>query len=133
MTDPPIPHLPAIDYIYFATGAPAKLEAIGMLASMREHYPIRQTLGLPCLNDELMWRDDVPLFVAGKLAALQIGPGAANLSGARVGAERIVWGLEEALGRWDPDNAPGPDLGVAGDDCVRCNKFDSLAELASTS
>lgn len=40
----------------------------------------------------------MPLFATGRLAALRLGPGAPNLEGARLGAERIAWGLEEVLG-----------------------------------
>lgn len=45
-----------------------------------------------------MWREDVPLFVSGKLGMLRLGPGAPNLEGARLGAERIAWGLDDVLG-----------------------------------
>jgi hypothetical protein len=44
-----------------------------------------------------MWNDDVPLFVTGKLAGLRLGPGAPNLVGARIGAERIAWNVEDVL------------------------------------
>ena len=54
--------------------------------------------GLPALTDDLAWRDDVPLFCAGKFAGLRLGPGAANLEGARAGAERIVLAVEKLLG-----------------------------------
>lgn len=32
---------------------------------------------------------------------MRVGPGAANLEGARLGAERIVWGLKDVLKEWD--------------------------------
>ena len=44
-----------------------------------------------------MWRDHVPLFVTGTLASLRLGPGAGNLEGARLGAERIAWSIGELL------------------------------------
>jgi hypothetical protein len=65
---------------------------------MREKYPIEYHAGLPALTEDLAWREGVPLFVTGKLAGLRLGPGAGNLEGARVGAERVVWGLERMLG-----------------------------------
>ena len=37
-------------------------------------------------------------------AGLQLGPGAANLEGARAGAERIAWRLQEILGDTDRDD-----------------------------
>jgi len=46
-----------------------------------------------------MWKDGVPLFVTGRLAALRLGPGAGNLEGARVGAERVAWAIEDILDR----------------------------------
>jgi len=49
------------------------------------------------LTDELGWKKGVPLFVAGRMAALRLGPGAGNLEGARGGAERIAWGIEDVL------------------------------------
>ena len=45
-----------------------------------------------------MWTEDVPLFVTGRLASLRLGPGAGNLAGARVGAGRITWRIEDVLG-----------------------------------
>jgi hypothetical protein len=57
---------------------------------------------IPYLSDTLQVRlpphdegNDLPLFLTGALAALQLGPGAANLAGARMGAERVAWGLEK--------------------------------------
>lgn len=40
----------------------------------------------------------MPLFVTGKFAGLRLGPGAANLEGARAGAERVALALEGLLG-----------------------------------
>ncbi|OQE28486.1 hypothetical protein PENSTE_c003G07708 [Penicillium steckii] len=96
-TDPPIPNLPPIDYIYFATGARADVREMSLLSEINAQYPIEVKEGLPCLTDDLMWREDVPLFMTGRMAALRLGPGAPNLEGARLGAERISWGLEEIL------------------------------------
>ncbi|KAJ5130438.1 uncharacterized protein N7515_006477 [Penicillium bovifimosum] len=98
-TDPPIPDLPEIDYIYFATGARADVREMPLLRQMNEQYPIDVKGGFPCLTNDLAWRDDVPLFVTGRMAALRLGPGAPNLEGARVGAERVAWGMEEVLGK----------------------------------
>ena len=39
----------------------------------------------------------IPLFVTGRLASLRLGPGAGNLEGARLGAERIAWALQDVL------------------------------------
>ena len=61
--------------------------------------PIKVIGGMPCLTDDLAWADDVPLFITGRLAGLRIGPDCGNLEGARVGAERISWAVNERLER----------------------------------
>lgn len=109
-TDPPIPDLPRIDYIYFATGAKSDVSALPCLQSMNRDYPIEIMQGLPCITDDLMWKKDIPLFVTGRLAALQLGPGAPNLEGARLGAERIAWSLEEILEDKDGSKEEEPSL-----------------------
>lgn len=96
-TSPPIPEMPQIDYIYFATGIQSDFSTLGPLQTMAAKFPIESHEGLPALNDDLMWKDDVPLFVTGRLAALRLGPGAGNLEGARVGAERVAWAVEDVL------------------------------------
>ena len=58
--------------------------------NLLKHYPMGSMGGLPCLNDDMMWRNDVPLFVTGRLAGLRLGPGAPNLIGASIGPERIA-------------------------------------------
>jgi lysine/ornithine N-monooxygenase len=84
-----------VDYIYYATGITPDVNHLPYLQTMQADYPIQTHGGFPCLNDDLMWKDDVPLFVTGRLAALRLGPGAANLGGCRSGAERVVWSLEQ--------------------------------------
>lgn len=100
-TEPGIPELEAasIHHVYFATGVTSDFEKLPYLQTMCEKYPIKGYDGLPALTDDLTWRDDVPLFVTGKFAALRLGPGAGNLEGARVGAERIAWAMQEYLGK----------------------------------
>jgi len=96
-TEPPIEGLPPMDYICFATGIQSDFTTLPYLQNMLKDYPIKGVGGYPCLNEDLMWADDVPLFVAGRLAALRLGPAAANIGGARVGAERIALALEQHL------------------------------------
>ena len=55
---------------------------------------------MPCLTQDLGWKDDVPMFVTGRLAGLRTGPDCGNLEGARVGAERIAWAVEEWMEEW---------------------------------
>ncbi|KAI0888752.1 uncharacterized protein GGS22DRAFT_62754 [Annulohypoxylon maeteangense] len=96
--------LPPIDHIYFATGVQSNFECLPFLKSICSDYPIESCGGLPCITENMAWRDDVPLFVAGRLAALQLGPGAPNLIGARIGAERIAWSIQDFLGARESGN-----------------------------
>lgn len=97
ITDPPIPDLPPIDYIYYATGVQTNFETLPYLQSLLKSHPIHGHGGLPCLTNDLSWRDDVPLFVTGRLASLRLGPAGGNLGGARIGAERIAWSIMDYL------------------------------------
>lgn len=49
------------------------------LQTLATRYPVQSFEGLPALNEDLMWKDEVPLFVTGRMAALRLGPGAGNL------------------------------------------------------
>ncbi|KAI1434492.1 FAD binding domain-containing protein [Xylaria sp. CBS 124048] len=90
--------LPPIDHIYFATGVETDFERLPFLQTMCHDYPVMSVGGFPCITDKMSWRDDVPMFVAGRFAALQLGPGAHSLIGARIGADRISWSIQEILG-----------------------------------
>ena len=113
-TDPPIPNLPPIDYIYFATGVKSDVNEMPMLKHVMRDYPIETKGGLPCITNDLMWREDVPLFCTGRLAALRLGPAGQNLEGARSGAERIAWALDEVLGEHDGETDEPSWLSFAG-------------------
>ncbi|KAF1932179.1 nucleotide-binding domain-containing protein [Didymella exigua CBS 183.55] len=89
--------VPPVDYIVFATGIQSDIRTIPFLETLQQQHPIEYVGGLPCLTDDLMWDRDVPLFVTGRLAGLRLGPGAPNLVGARIGAERIAWNVEDEL------------------------------------
>lgn len=99
-TNPPIAYLVRpVDYIYYGTGMSTDIESLPMLSSIREEYPIETMHGLPCLTNDLAWRDDVPLFLTGRLAGLRVGPDCETLEGARLGAERISWSVQDILER----------------------------------
>ncbi|KAL8846929.1 MAG: hypothetical protein Q9221_008017 [Calogaya cf. arnoldii] len=109
-TDPPLLGLPPkVDYIYYATGVQPDIECHPFLSPLREKYPIEVKGGMPCLTQDLAWSKDVPLFVAGRLAGLRIGPDCGNLEGARAGAERISWAVEDILEGWRQEG--GEDTG----------------------
>jgi len=63
--------------------------------------------GLPILTEDLQWGKELPLFVMGAYAALELGPDAGNLSGSRGGAERVGSKLNELLEKpWFLDSQP---------------------------
>ncbi|KIW20032.1 hypothetical protein PV08_00607 [Exophiala spinifera] len=91
--------LSGIDHVIYATGAAPNINNVSCMQRMLTEYPVESINGLARVTDDLMWQDDVPLFLTGGLAGLRLGPGAANLAGARQGAERIAWKIDEILGR----------------------------------
>ncbi|KAL9116063.1 MAG: hypothetical protein Q9227_000431 [Pyrenula ochraceoflavens] len=93
----PYVDLPAIDYIYYATGVLTDVHALPFLQTLQKKHPVASYGGLPRINNDLMWNNEVPLFVTGRLGSLRIGPGAANLAGARIGAEIIAWSVADIL------------------------------------
>ncbi|KAL6788148.1 hypothetical protein J3E68DRAFT_416113 [Trichoderma sp. SZMC 28012] len=96
-TEPPIAEVPLFDYIYFATGIQTDFACLPYLQTMLQKYPIHGHGGFPCINEDLMWKDGVPLFCAGRLGALQLGPAAPNIGGAKVAAERVAWAIEDII------------------------------------
>ncbi|KAI1491557.1 FAD binding domain-containing protein [Biscogniauxia mediterranea] len=119
--------LPPIDHIYFATGVQGNFEELPFLRSMCTDYPVPNCGGMPCITENMAWRDDVPLFVSGRLGGLQIGPGAPNLIGARLGAERIAWSIQDFLGAREGGRHRGGD--AAAEQGQR--KFDYLTGRGS--
>ncbi|RFU81902.1 fad binding domain-containing [Trichoderma arundinaceum] len=97
-TDPPIADMPLFDYIYFATGIQTDFTCLPYLQTMLQKYPIHGHGGFPCINEDLMWKDEIPLFLAGRLGALQLGPAAPNIGGAKIAAERVAWAIEDKIG-----------------------------------
>ncbi len=77
------------DRIWLATGTQLDATTEPLLAEMQAKYPLPIVRGLPMLDEHLRWAS-CELFVMGGLAALQIGPTARNLFGARMASERIV-------------------------------------------
>lgn len=133
-TAPPVLEMPKIDYVYYATGMATDFQTLPFLKTMNEQYPVHGHGGLPCLNDDLMWRDGVPLFVTGRLASLRLGPGAGNLEGARMGAERIAWAIEEVLGARKDEGEQSDGEGDQEDQGYRYgagigSRYESLSEV----
>ncbi len=77
------------DRIWLATGNRVDMADEKILDDLLEAHPIPTVEGLPILDQHLRW-PGCELFVMGGLAALQVGPVARNLSGARMAAQKIV-------------------------------------------
>lgn len=77
------------DYIWLATGTKFDVTTEPLLQDILTAYPIQIVKGLPVLDSYLRW-PGCELFIMGGLAALQVGPTARNLSGARMACEKIV-------------------------------------------
>ena len=78
-----------VDRIWLATGTKLDIAAEPTFKEMLETHPIEIVKGLPVLDKHLRW-PGCELFLTGGLAALQVGPVARNLSGARMACDRIV-------------------------------------------
>ncbi|MUL36876.1 FAD/NAD(P)-binding protein [Gloeocapsopsis dulcis] len=82
------------DRVWLATGTKLNVTAEPLLTEIIEQYPIPTAKGLPVLDSHLRWAG-CELFITGGLAALQVGPVARNLSGARMASDRIVPALRK--------------------------------------
>lgn len=120
--------------------APDAALPVPFLESLQRQHPIHWLNGLPILTDDLTWsassdkraertRSSIPLFMTGALAALRLGPGAANLEGARAGAERVAWGIQDALSvQQSPEQGSALDL-LSAYSCGEGSKFHGLEGL----
>jgi FAD-NAD(P)-binding len=77
------------DRIWLSTGTRFDVTAVPLLQEILQAYPLPIVNGLPVLDNYLRWKG-CELFIMGGLAALQVGPTARNLSGARMACEKIV-------------------------------------------
>ena len=87
-----------IDRIWLATGSTLDVERWPLLANIRAIDPLPLVNGLPVLDEHLRWSGS-NLFVMGGAAALQLGPVARNLFGARLASHRIVPALIKNFSR----------------------------------
>jgi len=77
------------DRIWLATGTKFDASQEPLLADVLDAYPTEIVNGLPVLTQGLCLPGS-EFYILGGLAALQIGPVARNLSGGRMGSDRIV-------------------------------------------
>ena len=75
--------------IWLSTGTRFDVNSEPLLKEVLQAYPIPVINGLPVLDNNLRWRD-CSLFIMGGLAALQIGPTARYLSGARMASDKML-------------------------------------------
>lgn len=87
--------LESYDYIWLATGGDFDMDLVPVLASLKAQHPIECVDGLPALQEDLSWAPNVPLFVMGAFAQLQLGADALNLAGARSGSVLVARALVE--------------------------------------
>jgi cation diffusion facilitator CzcD-associated flavoprotein CzcO len=81
--------------IWYATGTRFDATTNPLLQTIAAAFPTSIVNGLPVLDQHLRW-PGCELFVMGGLAALQVGPVARNLYGAKMASERIVQALAKA-------------------------------------
>lgn len=75
--------------IWLSTGNKFDISREPLLQNILQAFPIATVNGLPVLDKYLRW-PGCELFLMGGFAALQVGPTARNLSGARMASEKIV-------------------------------------------
>ena len=102
----------AYDLIWLATGGDLDVSHHPLLAYIHEQRPISLANGLPELQPDLAWAADVPLYVLGGFAQLQLGPDALNLAGCRAGSVRVATVLRPALGLPDAPTDSGKPSGA---------------------
>ncbi|KAL7566324.1 hypothetical protein ACA910_013647 [Epithemia clementina (nom. ined.)] len=61
-----------------------------LTAMVHSKWPIQVESGLPCVTQDLRWKEGLDLFVVGSLGSLNIGPDAGNLMGIRRAAQIVA-------------------------------------------
>nr|CAB3249708.1 dimethylaniline monooxygenase [Phallusia mammillata] len=87
-----------VDQVFLATGSTIDSLKDPLLHHLHKISEVEIVDGLPLLTEDLEWQEDSGLFVMGVYAALQLGPDALNIAGARAGASRIAYKLNKVLG-----------------------------------
>ena len=80
--------------VVLGTGSAPDCLGIALVAALHAKWPVDVVEGLPVVGEDLSWAPELPnVYVVGSLAALRIGPDAANLTGARRAAEVVAQNL----------------------------------------
>lgn len=81
-----------------------------LLSSLLQHLPVPAVGGLPALQPSLEWTPGSAIYVLGAYAALQLGPGALNLAGAKTASVVMAQQLKPVL----PELPAAVNAGVGG-------------------
>jgi hypothetical protein len=82
-----------VDRVVLGTGSSADCLKLPLVQALQARWPVGVVCGLPAINQDLGWAPGLPVYVVGSLAALRVGPDAANLMGARRAAEVVAQNL----------------------------------------
>ncbi|MEO0648446.1 MAG: FAD-dependent oxidoreductase, partial [Cyanobacteria bacterium J06650_10] len=85
----------SVDRIWLATGTEQNIAVHPLLQEVMEQHPADIVHGLPVLDQYLRW-PGCELFLMGPWTALQVGPVARNLFGAKLACARIVPALTKS-------------------------------------
>jgi hypothetical protein len=85
------------DRLWLATGSALSAQADPLLSKLLQKLPIPLVAGLPTVQSTLEWSPNSGVFVLGAYAALQLGPGALNLAGAKTGSVIMGQQLNDVL------------------------------------
>ncbi|KAK4050395.1 hypothetical protein OIV83_003465 [Microbotryomycetes sp. JL201] len=113
-----------VDYVVCSTGSKLDFASVECVQPMLDSVQVVN--GLPRLTPDLQIDKDLPVFVMGAYAMLELGPDALNLSGTRHGAERITHKLVNMGIVQGHDSSPEKDR-VSG----KGSFFAALAEVAA--
>jgi hypothetical protein len=105
--------LESFDYIWLATGGDLDMELVPIYASLQAQYPIDCVHGMPVLREDLSWAENVPLYVMGAFAQLQLEADALNLAGAPSGAVLIARTLRGRIMNYESSKMPLPPAMVS--------------------
>ncbi|MGY6501933.1 MAG: FAD-dependent oxidoreductase [Acidimicrobiales bacterium] len=86
------------DEVWLATGATVRVDG-GPYRSLMSRAPVAMAGGLPVLDEDLAWAG-TRVHVVGAAAALQLGPAAGNLAGARAATARVTGAVTGTPTEW---------------------------------
>ena len=125
--------LAQFDFVWLAIGGDFDLDLVPIYASLQTQHPIVCVNGLPCLREDLSWAENVPLYVMGAFAQLQLGADALNLSGARSGSVIVAKALLASQGQGQGQGVLGNtvsdvQINICAHKCIRCANNNSRKE-----